>query len=96
MDRVQCMCCDKWLDAEFLDSDDLLTVVPVYDGLIFRATGNFGSTIFDPMPIGEEEYLLVVICDDCVKSKAKRVTHIFNIERTYSSDCGRFKPNERH
>lgn len=93
MDKVQCICCDKWLHAEFLDRDDPLTTSPVYDGLIFRSTGNFGSTIFDPMPIGVEEYLQVVICDDCIKAKSNHVTWIHNIERKITSEAGEFSPN---
>jgi len=90
-EKVQCFCCDKELDAEF-PLDDPLTLSPIYDGLIFRASGNFGSTIFDPMPTCQEEYLQVIICDDCIKRKAKRVTRIHNIERTITSEAKEFGP----
>lgn len=89
MDKAQCVCCGKWLSADFID-DDPLTITPVYDGLIFRATGNFGSTIFDPMPIGVEEILQVVICDDCIKKNARRVTRIYNIKKVMSCDVEPF------
>jgi len=91
MDKVQCICCGNWLSVEFI-SDDPLTLSPVYDGLIFRATGNFGSNIFDPMPMDCEEYLQVVICDDCVKKNIRRVTRIHNIKRVTTSDVESFNP----
>jgi len=49
----------------------------ISDALIFEATGNYGSTIFDPMGIGpSEEYLEIHICDQCVKDRCQRVKHI--------------------
>lgn len=88
--KIQCFCCDTWLETEIEDSDPL-TLNPVYDGLIFRSPGNFGSTVFDPMPIGTEEYLQVIICDGCIKTKIRRVTRIYNIERSVTSDIEGFK-----
>lgn len=89
MDKVQCICCGNWLSAESV-GDDPLTITPVYDGLIFRATGNFGSTVFDPMPIGLEEYLQVVICDDCIRNNSSRFTRIHNIKRVTLADAKPF------
>ncbi|RLC89137.1 MAG: hypothetical protein DRJ03_00865 [Chloroflexi bacterium] len=91
MEKAQCICCGNWLSVESL-GDDPLTLSPVYDGLIFRASGNYGSTIFDPMPIGQEEYLQVIICDDCVKRNLKRVTRIYNIKHVVVSDVEEFTP----
>lgn len=88
--KSQCICCGDWLIAEFVD-DDPLTISPIYDGLIFRASGNFGSRIFDPISI--EEYLQVIICDDCIKRNVKRVTRIHNIERVTTSDVEGFAPD---
>lgn len=87
---MNCICCDCELNAE--PTDNPLLITPVYDGLIFRATGNFGSTIFDPMPRGVEEILQVVICDDCMKKKAKRVTRLRNIKREMTAERGEFTP----
>ncbi len=89
MVTTECFCCGKKLAVEFLN-DDPFPISPVYDGLIFRASGNFGSTIFDPMPIGVEEYLQVIICDDCIKRNTQRVTRIHNIKRKITSDSSEF------
>ncbi len=64
-------------------NDDPLTTSPVYDGLIFRSTGNYGSTVHDPVPGGKEEILQIIICDDCVKRGA--VTRIFDIRKNITS-----------
>jgi len=66
MKTIPCFICDKCLelDLEFEKDEDSLNLHPVYGGLWFRATGNFGSTIFDP--ILKEEELRIVICDKCV------------------------------
>lgn len=85
---LNCMCCDKALQTE--PCDNPMVIHPVYDGLIFQSTGNFGSTVFDPMPIGEEEILQVVICDDCIKRKAKRVTWIHDVEREVTASAEPF------
>lgn len=75
--KVNCICCNNELEAEPVDNP--ATIPSVYDGLIFRSTGNFGSTVFDPITL--EEILQVVICDNCVRVKYNRVTRIHSIER---------------
>jgi len=103
--KFNCMCCNRIVEGD-VDENPLVIHIqgvgveqiislglldsPVYNGLIFRATGNFGSTVFDPMPIGIEEILQVVICDDCMKKKAKRVTRIHNIQREITAERGEF------
>lgn len=84
-----CICCDGVLRAEPIDNPIVIT--PVYDGLIFRATGNFGSRVFDPHPYSEE-ILQVIICDKCIKEKAKLVTRIHNINRDITAESGEFTP----
>lgn len=89
-DNIQCFCCGRTLEAEPVENEPL-TISPIYDGLIFRASGNFGSRIFDPISI--EEYLQVIICDDCIKRNVKRVTRIHNIERVTTSVVESFDLN---
>lgn len=89
-EEKQCFCCDNLLKTESLDCDPLI-LTPTYDGLIFRTSGNFGSTVFDPMPFDKEEYLQVIICDDCIKKNVKRVMRIHNVQRKVTSDIERFK-----
>lgn len=89
--KFNCMCCNRILEGNVHDNP--LIISPVYNGLIFRSTGNFGSTVFDPMPIDTEEILQVVICDDCMKKKAGRVTWLHNIRREETAERGEFNPD---
>ncbi len=93
MTKFKCICCDRVLDAEL--SDNPMATYPIYDGLIFRAMGNYGSTVFDPMPFmkgRKEEILQVIICDDCIKKKADQVMRIYNIRREATAESEGFKP----
>lgn len=49
-----------------------LEEIPPVEGLVFRTTGNFGTTLFDPM---DHRVLQIVICDDCVKQRTHKVTY---------------------
>ena len=90
MDKCVCFSCNDVLEEE--PCSDPLTLHPIYDGLIFRSNGNYGSTIFDPMPIGVEEMLQIIICDNCIKRKIEMVMLIHNIERKVTSDAKPFSP----
>jgi hypothetical protein len=68
-----------------------IDIMPVYDGLIFRSTGNYGS-LFDPL---FKEFLQVVICDECIKSKTGRVTWIHNIISSSTANAEPFDINRR-
>lgn len=87
---VKCFVCDKILEIEI--GSNPIVIHPVYDGLIFRATGNFGSTVFDPMPTQRAEMLQVIICDDCIKAKAEKVSLLHKIRENRSADIKEFKP----
>lgn len=90
MNQVDCICCGRTLEVE--PNDNPVVISPVYDGLIFRSTGNYGSTIFDPMPIGLEEILQVIICDDCIRTRAKRVIRLYNISTETTAYSEEFMP----
>lgn len=47
------------------------------DALIFEATGNYGSSIFDPM--GNDKWLRVVICDACIVENQDKVRMVENL-----------------
>jgi len=47
-----------------------------HPGIIFEATGNWGSTIFDPSPKERPAMLVIRICDKCVLNKLSRVQEI--------------------
>jgi hypothetical protein len=48
----------------------------VWGATIWRSTGNFGSTIYDPMGTkGKQELLEAYICDECLTAKGHLVYH---------------------
>lgn len=89
VDMIKCFCCDKTMESEPEYDQDHTTLAPLYDGLWFRAYGNFGSTIHDPVP-GLKDYkgfLETAICDTCVVKKGKdgKVSHIYSIRNNPTS-----------
>ena len=89
-----CICCNTIVETERDCDDNPLVIGPVYDGLIFRASGNFGSTIFDPMPIGVQEFLEIVICDDCIGDRADRVAWIHSVDTVTTAKTTPFSERE--
>lgn len=69
-----CIICDRPLEPAFdLDDGRSDRDTPIYPGLHFQASGNYGSTLYDPAPDESEKYVEVVICDWCLVRKAERV-----------------------
>lgn len=87
--RHECFCCGEIFESEI--SIDPLIISELYDAIWFRATGNYGSSLFDPMSESAEEILQIVICDNCIRKNANRVTRIYNIERRIISKSEEFK-----
>ncbi len=85
---INCFSCRSIVNVE--PGDDPTGNYPVYGGLIFRSTGNYGSTVFDPMPTGREEVLRIIICDNCIKKNSSCVTHIYKIRRSVTADTEEF------
>lgn len=89
--QINCICCNRALKTVLYVGENPTVIPAVYDGLIFRSTGNYGSKVFDPMPTQEEEMLQVVICDDCIEYRVKRVVKIHNIKRITTADAEPFE-----
>lgn len=90
--NVKCFVCGKELKMPWYDEkDEQTTIQPLDDGLWFRSTGNYGSTIFDPM---DEQYLEISICDKCILDKKDEVKHIHNIRRKSTSEANPFSPSD--
>lgn len=84
---ARCFCCNRVIEVE--TGDNPMVIPAAYGAIIFRATGNYGSTIFDPLPIRKEEILQIIICDDCVRKNG--ATLIRNIKRTVTADTELFE-----
>jgi hypothetical protein len=72
---IKCIICKKWLKTEREDNDDRCTsIFPVYDGVLCRSYGNFGSTLYDPMHGGD--FLQFAICDKCLDENGDDIQRI--------------------
>lgn len=72
-DKIGCIVCAKEVDNWVYESQDRKHTIEVHpmSGLHFRAYGNYGSTIFDPVGTGES--LDVAICDLCIMKNLDKV-----------------------
>jgi hypothetical protein len=76
--KVKCFVCDKEIDrADEKDYDQegpTDVILPTYGALVCRTSGNFGSTLYDPLVYRHEigyEFIEFYVCDECFKKKAK-------------------------
>lgn len=64
---LRCICCKKKLDTAI--PKEVQDGNTPYGATIFAARGNYGSTVFDPFD--GNEFLVVNICDECLKEANK-------------------------
>lgn len=62
-----CIICEARLEEEDVKEHRLTLWNILYDGIVFKSIGNFGSSEYDPMD--SSEYLEIAICDKCLSSK---------------------------
>jgi len=58
-----------------------------WPGVVFVATGNWGSTIFDPPPFEPQAMLKIRICDKCVVDRQSRLVEFGNEMNRTVDDC---------
>jgi hypothetical protein len=86
--EVKCIICFKKLTREHYDEKPTDTITPVYDGLVCRSYGNYGSRLYDPM-VGKE-FLEFYICDKCMEKKSKMVSWIKYKKESVAEDYKTF------
>lgn len=92
---IKCFCCGKKMDVYWDEGEKGRESVPSQlSGLWFIATGNYGSTIYDPLS-DLDQHLRIAICDECVVNKKNEVTHI-TIHKKITSTADPFDPDEDH
>ena len=79
----KCIVCEKELEEE--DSligahKRLLCWEIIYDGIILKSCGNYGSTEYDPMD-GVSEYLELALCDKCLVSKGHLIQRVQEVKK---------------
>lgn len=87
--RVNCICCNILLEID--EPGDPVNIFPVYGGLIFRSTGNYGSTVFDPMVLKNKEMLQIIICDQCIRKKKRSIVRLYDIKERITAKSKEFK-----
>ncbi len=96
-EMTRCFCCGKFLETESTWEKNHTILTPLYGGLWFRANGNYGSTIHDPIP-GQKDsrgFLQIAVCDRCVVAKSTQgtVSHVFDIRHSVVSKMESFIPD---
>jgi hypothetical protein len=68
---VSCFKCDKELQLESFKNDEgvEISIMGPYGGVDCEATGNYGSTVFDP---ANATGLRFYLCDECLIKNRKR------------------------
>lgn len=74
---MNCFVCGEDLGSTSLDAD-----LPA-GGTVFRAYGNYGSTLWDPTGV-TNQYLRIVVCDTCLREGVVRglVDHLKEVRRS--------------
>lgn len=78
---MNCLICEQELWPGCFAHGDLLTDADKewFDApaaVDFQATGNFGTTIFDPLHNSSKEVLQIAVCDECLIKKQKIIKYI--------------------
>ena len=73
--KFVCVICDKQLKeyGKSKKTDNTDVIPALENAIVCRSWGNFGSSIYDPMPLQHEEFLEFYICDNCCKKKAEKI-----------------------
>ena len=66
---LRCIKCDCRLEGEYIDCPD--------DGVSLRATGNYGSTVWDP--VHDDVMFTAWLCDVCVSRLSRSKHFIYEI-----------------
>lgn len=91
--KPTCICCGKKLEADKGSAANAEAYPIVYEGVVFRSSGQFGSKVLDcgvGIPSGWSPEVQIIVCDKCLLKKANTVNTRTNkravIERRAFSD----------
>lgn len=90
--NLNCFRCDVALEDAIPGTEEHPVENQPYKGTVFVATGQYGSTAWDPF---NGDWLELNICDDCLTSLPSRVLHgrsIQTSETTYSKWDPEWRP----
>ena len=93
--KLNCACivCGKKLDVDDYTSANAEVYPSIYEGVVFRSSGQFGSRVIDcgiGFPSGWEYEIQIIVCDECLIKKSHIVNAMKNkravIERRAFAD----------
>jgi uncharacterized protein YlaI len=70
--QVECLICNKKLNKDQSTEEPTNSIGAVYEGLVCRTYGNYGSALYDPIAT-IEEFLEFYVCDECIEKNAKKI-----------------------
>lgn len=65
-----------------------------HGAVIFQASGNYGSTVYDPML--SSQYLVINICDECLVERKDLVLLRTVVQVEPQNEYGTWDPMEEH
>lgn len=68
-----CIVCQKALVGAIGGNAIQEFVEPPSGAIVFVATGNYGSMVFDSFPDGYARFMEICVCDECVRSNKNYV-----------------------
>lgn len=86
----KCIICDKLLDQQS-PSKNAAEIPMIWDGVVFRSSGQFGSRLNDC-----NYEIQIIICDQCLIEKISRIDTITNWIHKNADKKARYEPYEKH
>lgn len=90
-----CIVCDKLLESAFPTVPFEEVGTQPSEGVIFFASGNYGSTIFDPVSYAHYQ-ITINICDGCIVAKQGLITKVVPKRVKPSYEYLPYDPNENY
>jgi len=84
----KCIVCEKELqeeDGPIGAHRNLLCWEIIYDGIILKSCGNYGSTEYDPFDDSVGEYLEMALCDKCLVAKGHLIQRLEEVKKKTDS-----------
>lgn len=85
--KTICICCDKKLTVDRHGTANAQQYPCVSDGVVFRSSGQYGSTVLDcgvGIPEGWEYEVQIIVCDECMIKKASIINAMKNSRCVYN------------
>jgi len=87
----KCISCGKTLEVDSHSHTENANIIPnIWDGVVFRSSGQFGSRVIDEVGPNPEE-IQVIVCDQCLIEKLDLVDLIKDKKTVRTSNYGKLE-----